>query len=217
MDDDLLKPRCLELMVGALEKHPSAGVATNPAKTERNGLMFKDEEDDEEDEDDDMLRLPAAETGKQADSGKKAESLKPAAPAKLADSGKPAELPAEKVEKTPEKLVAPAPFTGLIGVCPVVLKDNRRLVDAQADIKPEFKGRTYTFSSIEAKKTFDENPRKYAPVGSGNDVVKLTSGEDNVAGTLEHAAWYRGRLYLFSTAATRHKFVETPSKFVIDD
>ncbi|MEO5803436.1 MAG: glycosyltransferase family 2 protein [Verrucomicrobiota bacterium] len=30
MDDDLLKPRCLELMVEALEKNPSAGVAMAP-------------------------------------------------------------------------------------------------------------------------------------------------------------------------------------------
>ncbi len=30
MDDDLLKPRCLELMVDALEKNPSAGVAMAP-------------------------------------------------------------------------------------------------------------------------------------------------------------------------------------------
>ncbi len=30
MDDDLLKPRCLELMAGALEKHPTAGVAMAP-------------------------------------------------------------------------------------------------------------------------------------------------------------------------------------------
>jgi len=30
MDDDLLKPRCLELMVNALEKNPSAGIAMAP-------------------------------------------------------------------------------------------------------------------------------------------------------------------------------------------
>jgi glycosyltransferase involved in cell wall biosynthesis len=30
MDDDLLKPRCLELMVTALEQHPSAGLAMAP-------------------------------------------------------------------------------------------------------------------------------------------------------------------------------------------
>jgi YHS domain-containing protein len=75
----------------------------------------------------------------------------------------------------------------------------------------------YTFSTLDAKESFDENPRKYIPAGEGNDVVKLTVGETGIEGTLEHAAWYRGRLYLFSSPETRREFVETPSKFVVND
>jgi YHS domain-containing protein len=152
---------------------------------------------DDDDDDDDLLTLSDSEPRKHADAA------------------------VEKTEKAPEKAaekpLAPAPLSGLKGICPVVLKDNRKLLDAQPDIKSEFRGKTYTFSSIEAKKAFDENPRKYAPAGGGNDVVRLTAGEADVAGTLEHAAWYRGRLYLFSTDDSRHEFVETPSKFVVED
>jgi YHS domain-containing protein len=175
----------------AAKSYPGAAVAKKPAKPANDDFDLN--EDDEDDDDGDMLALPRG------------------------DSGKHAEVVADKAEKAPEKLVEPAPFSGLKGICPVVLKDNRKLVDAQPGIKSEFNGKTYTFSSIEAKKTFDENPRKYAPVGGGNDVVKQTSGEAGVAGTLEHAAWYRGRLYLFSTADSRHEFVEAPSKFVVED
>jgi YHS domain-containing protein len=176
------------------KQSPPALAATKPAKPQSGKDEIKDEDDDDDEDDNDTLTLKGTEPGKHAD------------------------VAAEKIpEKGPEQLVAPAPFSGLKGICPVVLKDNRKLVDAQPDIKSEFNGKTYTFSSIEAKKAFDESPRKYAPAGGGNDVVRLTSGETGVAGTLEHAAWYRGRLYLFSTADSRTEFVETPSKFVIED
>ncbi|HEY2250957.1 MAG TPA: hypothetical protein VGH74_07835 [Planctomycetaceae bacterium] len=181
-------PKTAEL---AANKNPGAAVAKKPAKPANDDFDLND--DDEDDDDDDMLVLPRG------------------------DSGKHSEVAADKNEKAPEKLVEPAPFSGLKGICPVVLKDNRRLIDAQPGIKSEFHGKTYTFSSMNAKMAFDENPRKYAPVDGGNDVVKQTSGEAGVAGTIEHAAWYRGRLYLFSTADSRHEFVETPSKFVVED
>ena len=189
------QPTVDELAPPGDKSAPPAVAARKPANA---GLGIKDDdEEDDEDDDEDTLTLPASEPRKHA------------------------EAVAEKTEKAPETEVAkspePAPFSGLKGICPVVLKDNRRLLDAQPGIKSEFRGKTYTFSSVEAKKAFDENPRKYAPVGGGNDVVRLTSGEANVEGTLEHAAWYRGRLYLFSTADSRHEFVEAPSKFVIDD
>jgi YHS domain-containing protein len=48
-------------------------------------------------------------------------------------------------------------------------------------------------------------------------VVRHATGETGVEGTLEHAAWYRGRLYLFSSADSRREFVETPSRFVVND
>jgi|GEM_PF-7065921 len=167
--------------------NPEAAVAAKKPAKPANDDFDLDDDDD----DDDELSLTAKEPAKHAEAGKD--------------------------EKESEKLVEPAPFSGLKGICPVALKDNRKLIDAQPGIRSEFAGKTYTFSSIEAKKTFDENPRKYAPVVGGNDVVKQTAGEAGVAGSLEHAAWYRGRLYLFSTADSRHEFVETPSKFVVED
>ena len=186
------RPITEEPAIPAAKPAPAAVASANPGKVE---IDMHDDDDDDDGED--SLKLPASEPRQHADAA--------------------ADKTARPIEKAAEMPAAPAPLSGLKGICPVVLKDNRKLQSAQPEIKSEFRGKTYTFSSVEAKQAFDENPRKYAPVGSGNDVVRLTSGETDVAGTLEHAAWYRGRLYLFSTADSRSEFVDTPSKFVIED
>jgi YHS domain-containing protein len=183
------QPTVDELAPPGAKSSPPAVAAAKPGNVD---LQLKDDDADDDD-DDDLLTLPSS------------------------DPGKHTAAAVDKTEKSADKPREPAPFGGLKGICPVVLKDSRRLLDAQPTIKSEFRGRIYTFSSIEAKSAFDENPRKYAPAGDGNDVVRLLSGEAGVEGTLEHAAWYRGRLYLFSTADSRHEFIDTPSKFVVED
>jgi YHS domain-containing protein len=103
--------------------------------------------------------------------------------------------------------------TGLMGYCPVVLRDERELVPASAEFSSMFAGREYQFSSAEAKRTFDANPRLYVPAVGGQDVVQLADGESGVPGSLAHATWYRGRLYLFASNETLQQFVAAPSRF----
>lgn len=103
------------------------------------------------------------------------------------------------------------------GYCPVMLKDDRKLVEARAEFHAEFRGKTYLFSSSAAVRTFEEAPHRYCPAGDGRDVVQLAGGDDKTEGTLEHAAWYRGRLYLFSSPETRRVFVEAPARYSIND
>jgi YHS domain-containing protein len=173
---------------------PALQVAAPSAKAKDADLGLDDEGDKDDDE---TLSLPPA----------KPDALirKPGEPERMvAGSDKPA--------------AAPIPMKGLKGLCPVQLKDDRKLIDAQPGITSEYRGKTYYFSTVDAKKAFDENPKKYSPAGDGNDVVQLTSGEKKaIEGTLDHAAWYRGRLYLFASPESRLEFVETPSKFVIED
>src|SRR5262245_47778166 len=200
-----------------------------PATVTPKADMGMDEDDDEDDEDEDEpLTLPLNDADKPArknpEVGRVAESEKPADPAvekpasekPLADqpaSDKPgADKPATEVEKP----VAPAPMKCFRGYCPVVLKDDRKLIEAKADIKAEYRGRIYTFSSIEAKETFEDNPRKYIPAGDGIDVVRQTAGDSGIEGTLEHAAWYRGRLYLFSSPEPRRGFVDAPTTLSVN-
>jgi YHS domain-containing protein len=103
--------------------------------------------------------------------------------------------------------------TGLMGYCPVVLRDERELVPAAAEFSSMFAGTEYQFSSAEAKRTFDANPRLYVPALGGQDVVHLAEGERGIPGSLTHATWYRGRLYLFASNDTLQQFVVEPSRF----
>lgn len=202
-----------------------------------------DEDDEDEDEDDAELSLSSDKPGdklhklpepavlkaervleKMANPAPGSPSAGAAATAAPASTAEPVAAaasgdPVATANATPaaSAAVTATPFCGFKGLCPVALKDSRKLIDAQPTIVSTYKGKTFAFSSVEAKAAFDENPQKYAPAGAGADVVRLTAGEKDVEGTLEHAAWYRGRLYLFSTSETRHEFAETPSKFVIED
>jgi YHS domain-containing protein len=179
--------------------------AKSSAASKPHELGIKDEDDDDDDDDDESLTLSSEATSKTA-----AKPVEPAAE-------KPAKEIAEKPAKEVETPAASEEMKGFRGFCPVVLKDDRKLIEARPHIRSEYRGKVYTFSSVDAKEAFDENPRKYVPAGEGHDVVKQTAGESGVEGTLEHAAWYRGRLYLFSSAESRREFVETPSKFVVND
>ncbi|MCY2963187.1 MAG: hypothetical protein NT069_05950, partial [Planctomycetota bacterium] len=103
---------------------------------------------------------------------------------------------------------------GLMGYCPVTLKDTRQMAQASPEFASQFGGRRYEFASAEAKQAFDANPRRYLPAMNGQDVVRLSQGERGIEGTLDHAAWYRGKLYLFASDETLQVFVNSPSDFV---
>jgi YHS domain-containing protein len=112
---------------------------------------------------------------------------------------------------------ARAEFRGFRGFCPVTLRNERKLVQVDPKFSSEFRGRIYTFASQEAKDTFEESPERYLPVKSGADVVRLAAGEEEMEGSIEHAAWYRGRLYLFSSPSSREEFFAAPAQFVTQE
>jgi len=102
---------------------------------------------------------------------------------------------------------------GFLGYCPVALADQRELIASSDEFKSLFAGKEYQFSSAEAKQSFDSNPRMYVPAVGGQDIVRLAEGDRGVTGSLAHAAWYRGRLYLFSSNSTLQQFVAAPAQF----
>ena len=100
---------------------------------------------------------------------------------------------------------------GLKGFCPVTLRDQRDLKDGNKGFQSTYESKIYSFASTEAKATFDKNPAIYAPVMGGIDVTLLTQKGEKVAGSLDHAVWYKDRLYLFSSRRSMEDFVLAPA------
>ncbi|WP_437200741.1 hypothetical protein [Planctomicrobium sp. SH664] len=116
-----------------------------------------------------------------------------------------------------ERIAARKDLPGLKGFCPVVLRDHRDLVDSNPAFSVIYNGKRYEFSSVAAMETFLHEPTKYAPAAAGNDVIHLALTGEPQAGSLEHAVWYKGRLYLFSGVETMETFVAAPSGHATED
>ena len=102
---------------------------------------------------------------------------------------------------------------GLKGFCPVTLHDERELVDAKSEFHATHRGQKFHFASAETKAKFDEDPSVYTPAAYGADVVALTRDKDVVEGSLDHAAWFKGRLYLFGSQDAHDAFVSNPVQY----
>ena len=115
----------------------------------------------------------------------------------------------EKISKIRER----GGMKGLKGFCPVTLHDERELVDARPDHHATHRGQKFHFASVEAMSKFVEEPSRYAPAAYGADVVALTRDKDVVEGSLDFAAWFKGRLYLFGSQEAHDTFVTNPVQF----
>ena len=127
-----------------------------------------------------------------------------------------AEAPKEDVDSKMKLIAERGELRGLKGFCPVALRDDRDLKNALPEHHSTFKGRTYYFSTADAKDLFDENPQHYAPISGGQDVVLLNE-KVTKEGSLDHAVWFKDRLYLFTSQKTLEQFVATPKEFAISE
>ncbi len=150
-------------------------------------------------------------------------TLTPPAAEKPADAAKPQKIASEApsfdgiedqaTREKMKKIHERGSMKGLKGFCPVTLRDQRELIDAKPDFHSTFRGQKFHFASAEAKLKFDDEPARYAPAAYGADVVALTRDKDVVEGTLDFAAWFKGRLYMFGSQETHDTFVTNPSQF----
>ncbi|MFO1020016.1 MAG: hypothetical protein U0903_04885 [Planctomycetales bacterium] len=103
--------------------------------------------------------------------------------------------------------------SGFKGFCPTVLRDERDLVRGRKNYQLTYHKHVYVFSSAKALATAQAHPEKYLPAAEGQDVVLLKEAE-NVDGSLDAAAWYRGRLYLFASRRNLELFAANPTLYV---
>ncbi|TWT50013.1 hypothetical protein KOR42_36970 [Thalassoglobus neptunius] len=102
-------------------------------------------------------------------------------------------------------------LAGLKGFCPVALRDSRELLDTDDRYSAIFNNREYSFSTPHALESFLASPAKYAPALRGADVIHYALTGEEEEGSLDHAVWYKGRLYLFNSVETMETFVAAPS------
>jgi YHS domain-containing protein len=102
---------------------------------------------------------------------------------------------------------------GFKGFCPVVLRDQRELVDANRGYCSVYQGQRYCFSSSEAQARFDAAPPKYAPIAAGMDIVVKANNDQEVEGSLDFALWYKDRLYLFCSPESLQAFSVNPTAY----
>lgn len=109
------------------------------------------------------------------------------------------------IERRMNQITQRRGLSGFMGFCPVALRDEQKLKDSQATYTTEYQSQTYQFSSEDAMKKFESNPTRYLPAAGGLDVVAVSQGSAVAVGSLEHALWFRHRLYLF----LNHENLET--------
>lgn len=115
-----------------------------------------------------------------------------------------------------ERIASRQGLRGFKGFCPVVLRDMRELADAKLEHSAVYQGNQYWFSSDEARQAFLANPGAYVPASNGVDVVLFQQTGKQEIGSLDYAVWYRSKLYLFTSDATKAVFVSSPRTHALD-
>lgn len=128
----------------------------------------------------------------------------------------PAQAPNAPTSENQRKLAEARETAGLRGFCCVALRQQRALIETRPQFHATHQGQKYYFSSLAAKTAFEKAPDLFVPVYQGKDAVALIDEEETLPGTLDFAAWYQGRLYLFSTRENLDQFKESPEDYVED-
>ena len=96
------------------------------------------------------------------------------------------------------------------------LTSNGRWVPGDRRWTAVHKGQVYRFSGPAQQQQFLANPDAFAPVNSGNDPVLAVGDNRCVPGQPAYCATYNGRLYMFSSAATKAQFIQNPQRYAAD-
>ena len=102
---------------------------------------------------------------------------------------------------------------GMEGYCPVCLKDMKKWVLGNPAYQAVYDGHVYSFMSDAQKKIFTANPLRYVPVLGGDCVTCLAKMSRRMPGNIRHAAYHRGRLYLFAGKDQKQMFLKDASAF----
>lgn len=102
---------------------------------------------------------------------------------------------------------------GLSGYCPVSLAQSLSWKAGEATFEHEVDGVCYRLHDGEVLQQFAAHPERFVPALHGYDAVAMKDGRTLTSGVIELGARYRGRLFFFSSAANRNRFLTNPNPY----
>jgi YHS domain-containing protein/thioredoxin-related protein len=126
--------------------------------------------------------------------------------------------PADAEQPIELKIPPGSPPLALEGYCPVTLVESnpRRWQIGDPNIGAIHRGMLYLFATQESQQKFMANPDHYSPVLRGHDPVLALDKNQAVPGRREFGVFSEGRIYLFSSAATREHFENNSRRYSAD-
>ena len=120
--------------------------------------------------------------------------------------------PQEKLRVARERTGVDAPLC-LEGHCPVDLVKKSIWTKGEARIYTVYQGRTYRFTSEQAKRAFIEQPDSYSVSVSGYDPVLLLDENRLVEGERTFGVFFGKCIYLFSSERTLEQFRQQKERY----
>ena len=100
------------------------------------------------------------------------------------------------------------------GTCIVNAIEKREIVAGSPEHTLIFKGQTLYFSSEANKQKFEARPSAYWPMLDGVCPITLLNEDREIQGDLQFAAFFRKRLWVFTTEQNLRQFLDEPAEIV---
>ncbi|MDR0870269.1 MAG: thioredoxin family protein [Planctomycetaceae bacterium] len=98
----------------------------------------------------------------------------------------------------------------LEGYCPILLNAEEKWIPGNPAFYTMYRGHIFRFSSEDAMSRFLQNPTKYVPMAMGEDIVLMVDRNKHIYGSRKFGAWYKDRVFLFSTQESLDAFAVKP-------
>lgn len=102
------------------------------------------------------------------------------------------------------------------GVSLVSAVDDRVIEPGSNKFQTTFHGQTLYFTSERQRRAFEDDPEHYWPALDGCCPLTLLRTDRREPGRLEHAAVFRGQVWLFATEEDMQEFVSSPAAVIED-
>lgn len=100
---------------------------------------------------------------------------------------------------------------GLGGYCPVAMMRDKKWVKGSEEFVGSYDGVDYFFQSAEERESFFASPKEFVPGLHGCDPVEFQRGRRAETGAIELGAFYKGRLFFFTSRLNRELFQNNPA------